>query len=173
MSLPVIVGALIIMCMRVADVTLGTFRTILVVQGKKYYAAIAGFFEVLIWIFAMRYIVQHMDNTINLIGYAIGFALGNILGITLEQKVALGYIQVNIVSLHQTDEIANKLRVAKFGVTILPAEGSSGGVSILLVIIKRRYMKDLMKLVESVDKRAFVTVQQSIPYRGFIHGSRV
>ncbi|MEW6194659.1 MAG: DUF5698 domain-containing protein [Bacteroidota bacterium] len=173
MSLSVIVGALIIMCMRIADVTLGTFRTILVVQAKKYYAALVGFFEVLIWIFAMRYIVQHMDHTINLMGYAIGFALGNILGITLEQKVALGYVQVNIVSLHQTDAIANKLRTAKFGVTILPAEGSSGGVSILLVIIKRRFMKDLIKLVESVDKRAFVTVQQSIPFRGFIHGSRV
>lgn len=173
MSLNIILGALLIMFMRIADVTIGTFRTILVVQSRKYHAALAGFFEVLIWIFAMRYIVQHMDHTINLIGYATGFALGNILGITLEQRVALGFIQVNIVSLHYTDEIAKKLRESKFGVTILPAEGSSGGVSILLVIIKRKYQKDLVKLVESIDKRAFITIQPSIPYRGFIYGTRV
>ena len=85
-------GAVLIALMRISDVTIGTFRTIMVVQGRKYQAAIAGFFEVLIWIFAMRYIVQHMDNMYNLFGYALGFSLGNILGITLEQKVALGYV---------------------------------------------------------------------------------
>jgi uncharacterized protein YebE (UPF0316 family) len=173
MSIEIILGAILIMFMRIADVTIGTFRTILVVQGRKYYAAMAGFFEVLIWIFAMRYIVQHMDHTINLLGYAVGFALGNIMGITLEQRVALGYTQINIVSLHHTDDIANKLRSSRFGVTILPAEGGSGGVSIVIVIAKRKFQKQIMKIVESVDKRAFITVQQSMPYRGFIHGSRV
>lgn len=85
-----IVGALIIMVLRITDVTLGTFRTILVVQGKKYFAGGVGFVEVLIWIFAMRYVVQHLDNVFNLIRYAAGFAIGNILGIALEEKVALG-----------------------------------------------------------------------------------
>lgn len=173
MPLEIILGAVIIMFMRIADVTFGTFRTLLVVQGKKYHAAVAGFCEVLIWIFAMRYIVQHMDHTINLIGYALGFALGNILGITVEQRVAFGYVQINIVSLHHTDDIAAKLRTSKFGVTILPGEGSVGGVSILIIIAKRKFMKDILKIAESIDKRAFITVQQSIPYRGFTHGSRV
>lgn len=173
MSLQLIAGAVLIMFMRIADVTFGTFRTILVVQGKKYYAAVAGFVEVLIWIFAMRFIVQHMDHTINLIGYAVGFALGNIAGITLEQKVALGFSQINIVSLHHTDKIADKLRLANFGVTILPAEGSAGGVSILLVIVKRKHQKKVMEIAESIDKHSFITIQQAIPYRGYTHGSRV
>ena len=173
MSFEIIIGAVIIMCMRIADVTIGTMRTIMVVQSRKYHAAIAGFFEVLIWIFAMRYIVQHMDYTINLIGYAVGFALGNILGITLEQKIALGYTQKNIVSLHHTDEIADRLRKAKYGVTLIPAEGSSGGVTILLVIVKRKHFKKVMQLAESIDKHSFITIQQSVPFRGFMHGSRV
>lgn len=166
-------GALLIACMRICDVTIGTFRTIMVVQSRKYQAAAAGFFEVLIWIFAMRYIVQHMDNLYNLLGYAIGFSLGNILGITLEQKVALGYVQVNIVSRHKTDEIAQILRDKKFGVTILPGEGKSGEISILIAIIKRKFLKGLMTAVEQTDHTAFITVQASIPYRGFMHGSRV
>lgn len=121
-----------------ADVTIGTFRMILVVQSKKYLAGIAGFVEVLIWIFAMRYIVQHMDNDINLFGYALGFGIGNVLGITLEEKVALGYVQLNIISRHFTDQIADMLRKSKYGVTILPAEGGSGGVSILVGFYVRR-----------------------------------
>ncbi|KAF0139542.1 MAG: hypothetical protein FD122_3152 [Stygiobacter sp.] len=166
-------GAFLIALMRITDVTIGTFRTIMVVQGRKYQAAAAGFFEVLVWIFAMRYIVQHMDNMYNLLGYAIGFSLGNILGITLEQRVALGYVQINIVSRHKTAEIAEQLRIKQYGVTILPGEGKSGEISILIAIIKRKFLKELMNTVETIDKRAFITVQSSRPYRGFMHGSRV
>ena len=169
----VIASDSLIMCLRICDVTIGTFRIILVSQSKKYHAALTGFFEVLIWIFAMRYIIHHMDYSLNLIGYAVGYALGNLLGITLEERVALGYVQVNIISRHHTDKIADHLRMSKFGVTILPAEGTAGGVSIVIAIIKRKYLKDLIEMVESVDKNAFITTQQSRPFRGFMHGSRV
>jgi len=170
--LEAIVGGILIMLMRVADVTLGTFRMILVVNAKKYHAAITGFFEVLIWIFAMRYIMEHLDQTINLFGYALGFGLGNLLGITLEEKVALGYVQLNIISRHFTDSIANKLRLSKYGTTILPAEGGSGGVSVLVVLIRRRDLRNVQKIIDGIDPKAFVTIQHSRPYRGFIHGSR-
>ncbi len=170
--LETLAGALLIMMLRITDVTIGTFRMILVVQGKKYYAAMAGFFEVLIWIFAMRYIVENMDDTINLIGYAAGFGLGNILGISLEEKIALGFVQLNVISKHFTDKIAETLWKSKYGVTILPAEGVTGGMSVLIMIIKRRNMKAVIKIIESVDPDCFITVQHSRPYRGFIHGSR-
>ncbi len=165
-------GALLIMVLRVIDVTLGTFRTILLVQGKKYHAGAIGFFEVLIWLFAMRFVFQHLDNLLNMLGYAVGFALGNILGITLEEKVALGYVQVNVISKHYNDKIADTLRKSKFGVTLIPAEGGSGGMSVLIVIIRRKDLRLIKNLIESVDKDAFITVQHSRPYRGFIHGSR-
>jgi len=170
--LDVILGAVLIMMLRIADVTLGTFRTILVVNAKKHMAAVTGFFEVLIWIFAMRYIVEHLDQTLNLFGYALGFGIGNLLGITLEEKVALGYVQLNIISRYYTDAIADKLRLSRFGVTLLPAEGSSGGISILVVIIRRRDLKAVQKIVDEVDPKSFITVQHSRPYRGFIHASR-
>ncbi len=167
-----ILGAFLIMGLRMMDVSLGTFRTIMVVQAKKYLAGIIGFFEVLIWIFAMRYIFQHLDNVYNLIGYAFGFAIGNIIGITLEEKVALGYVQVNIISLYYSDKIADALRKAKFGVTILPAEGGSGGMSLLVILIRRRDLPSAKKIIEGIDKKCFITVQHSRPYRGFIHASR-
>lgn len=172
MMIETALGALLIMVMRVLDVSLGTIRTILVVQGRKYLAGITGFFEVLIWVFAIRFVMQHLDNVYNLFGYAAGFALGNIIGITLEQKIGLGFVQLNIISMHSTDAIADKLRLMKQGVTILPAEGTSGGISIIVVIAARKHQKKLIKQIEEVDKTAFITVQHSLPYRGFIHGSR-
>ncbi len=168
----VIGGALLIMLMRICDVTIGTIRTILVVQGKKYLAGLAGMFEVLIWVFAMRYIFQHLDETLNLFGYAIGFGLGNILGITIEQKIGLGFAQLNIISKFAIEKIIDALRKEKHGVTVLPAYGVSGNVSIAVVIVSRKNQKKIIKLIESIDPKAFITVQHSLPYRGFIHGSR-
>ncbi|MCX6150028.1 MAG: DUF5698 domain-containing protein [Ignavibacteriales bacterium] len=167
-----LVSALLIMMMRVCDVTIGTVRTILVIQGRKYYAGIAGFFEVLIWIFAMRFIVQHLDNIVNLFGYATGFGLGNIIGITIEQRIGMGFLQLNVISRHFTDKIADALRSAHIGVTILPGEGGAGGVSILVVVIKRKLQRKVMKIVESIDPHAFISVQPSVPYRGYINGAR-
>ena len=158
--------------MRVCDVSLDTIRVILVVQGKKYNAGIVGFFEVLIWVFAIRFVFQHLDNIPNLFGYAFGFAMGNIIGITIEQKIGFGYSQLSVISLHHTDEIANTLRKSKFGVTILPAEGGSGGVSVIVLICPRKQQRNVIKLVESIDKKSFITIQGSIPYRGFKQLSR-
>lgn len=165
-------GAVLIMLMRIADVSIGTMRTILVVQGRKYLAGIAGFCEVLIWVFAIRFIMQHLDNIANLFGYAMGFGIGNIVGISIEQKIGLGFVQLNIISRYFTDKIADELRKLKFGVTILPAEGGSGGVSIIVIIIPRKFQKKVINLIESIDNQAFITVQHSLPYRGFMHGSR-
>ena len=167
-----ILGSVLIMCMRICDVSIGTMRTILVVQGKKYYAGIAGFFEVLIWVFAIRYIFQHLDYIPNLFGYATGFALGNIIGVSLEQKIGLGFAQLTVISKHFTDKIADTLRKTKYGVTILPGEGGAGGVSIIVLIVQRSKQKKVVELIESIDKDAFITIQHSLPYRGFKHGVR-
>ena len=167
-----ILGALIIMFMRICDVSIGTMRTILVVQGKKYYAGLAGMIEVLIWVFAIRYIFQNLDEVINLFGYAIGFGIGNILGITIEQKIGLGFAQLNIISRSASEKIIELLRKEKYGVTVLPALGVTGQLSIIVVIVPRKFQKKLIKLIESIDSNAFITVQHSLPYRGFIHGSR-
>jgi len=165
-------GALLIMVMRIGDVSIGTMRTILVVQGRKYLAGMAGMVEVLIWVFAIRYIFQNLDEVLNLFGYAIGFGLGNIIGITLEQKIGLGFAQINVISRFASDKIAETLRNQKYGVTVLPAQGVSGELSLLMLIVPRKHQKKIIASIELIDKTAFITVQHSLPYRGFIHGAR-
>ncbi len=165
-------GAFLIMGMRICDVSLDTIRVILVVQGKKYAAGIVGFFEVLIWVFAIRFIFQHLDNIPNLFGYATGFGLGNIIGITIEQKIGFGYVQLNVISRHKTDAIADALRKSKYGVTILPAEGGAGGVAVIVLVASRKLQKDIIKLIETIDSTAFISLQGSTPYRGYRTGNR-
>ncbi|HEY6907659.1 MAG TPA: DUF2179 domain-containing protein, partial [Ignavibacteriaceae bacterium] len=64
------------------------------------------------------------------------------------------------------------LRKSRFGVTILPGEGVTGGVSIIVLIAPRKFQKKIVALIESVDPNSFITINHSLPYRGFLHGSR-
>lgn len=162
-----ILGALFIMCLRIIDVSIGTVRTLMVVQGRKLYAGILGAIEVTVWLIAIRHIMIHLDNVWNILGYSIGFGLGNIIGITIEQFFGIGFIQVYIVSIHHADKLALELRKNKFGVTILPAEGGSSGYAILVVLLERKRQKELLKIIDEIDPKAFISIQSAIPYRGY------
>ncbi|MCB0748006.1 MAG: DUF2179 domain-containing protein [Ignavibacteriae bacterium] len=170
--LEMIFSAGLIALLRICDVSLGTIRTIFVVQSKKYHAALAGFFEVLIWIYAMSYIVDRMDNTLNLLGYATGFSLGTILGVTIEQKLGLGHLQVNLISREKSLNIAEALRASNHGVTLLPGSGANGEVSILFTIINKKNLNKIKNLVHKIDPEVFINIQPASPTRGYMHAGR-
>jgi len=167
-----ILTALQIMGMRITDVSLGTIRTLMTVRGKKYIAGTIGFFEVTIWVVAISTVFQHLDNAFNILGYSGGFALGTIIGITIEQKIGSGFLQIQIISMHYADKIADSLRINKIGVTILPGEGTRGGVALIVAMIARKRQKEVINIVEEIDPDAFITIQSVDTYRGFIHNRK-
>jgi len=116
--------------------------------------------------------MQNLDNLWNIIGYSTGFALGTIIGITIEQMLGSGYLQLYIFSMNFADAIADELRKNKIGVTLLPGEGGSGGVAILMVLIIRKRKKELIKIIDKIDPKAFISVQTATPYRGYIHSGK-
>jgi len=168
----IIFGALLIMSLRIIDVSLGTIRALKTVQGKKYAAGSIGFFEVTIWVIAIRHIMQNLDNLWNILGYSTGFALGTIIGITIEQMLGSGYLQLYVFSMNFADAIADELRKNKIGVTMLPGEGGSGGVAILMVLITRKRKKELIKIIDKIDSSAFISIQTATPYRGYINSGK-
>lgn len=167
-----ILTALQIMGMRITDVSLGTIRTLMTVRGKKYIAGTIGFFEVTIWVVAISTVFQHLDNAFNILGYSGGFALGTIIGITIEQKIGSGFLQIQIISMHYADKIADSLRINKIGVTILPGEGTRGGVALIVAMIARKRQKEVINIVEKIDPNAFITIQSVDTYRGFIQNRK-
>ncbi|HWQ81403.1 MAG TPA: DUF5698 domain-containing protein [Ignavibacteria bacterium] len=161
-----ILYALMIMGLRIIDVSLGTIRTITTVHGNKYRAGLIGFFEVTIWVIAISTVMSQLNNFINIFAYSGGFALGTIIGITIEQKLGSGFVSMNIISMNYPDDIANALRESKIGVTMLPGEGASGGVTVLNVLISRKRQKEVIETAEKIDPNVFITVQPSIQQRG-------
>ncbi len=153
---------LIIFLSRIIDVSLGTLRTISIVQGRKWMAFWLGFFEVSLWLIIISAVIQRIQTTPILgVFYALGFATGNMVGIELEHWLALGHIILRVISREHCRELVNCIRVNGFSVTVFHGEGKDGPVCELYIVCRRRELKPLLQLVRDIDPRAFYVTEQT------------
>jgi len=144
---------------RVLDVTLGTMRTILVVRGYRRLAPALGFIEIIIWVVAISGVLTHLDRWYNIVAYAAGFAAGNLAGITLEQKLAIGMQALRFISKARSAAVAEALRFAGYAVTELTGHGMNGDVSVSFVVVPRRETPVVVSVAKGVDPEVFMTVE--------------
>lgn len=156
-----VLGMLFIFAMRVCDVTIGTVRLIFLTRGRKYEAAALGFVEVFIFIVAIGQVLRGPVSWWNILGYCAGFATGTIVGISIEERIALGFSLVRVFSSDKGGEIAQALREADFGVTETFGHGRSGAVSIIETAVHRRDVPRVQRIVAGVDDRAFVVMDEA------------
>jgi uncharacterized protein YebE (UPF0316 family) len=162
-----IAGYLIIFISRVVDVSMSTMRTLMVMQGRKVQAAMIGFFEIIIYITALNKVVSGLDNPLNLLAYALGFACGTYVGITIEGKIALGNLSAQVVlKTDENEELIETLRANGFGVTVLEGKGKDGKREILSIAMNRKDLDTLRTLVIQFDPKAFITVNSINPVGG-------
>lgn len=148
---------LLIFCARMVDVSLATVRIILVARGLKRIAPLIGFFEVLVWLFAISQVMQHLDRWYNYVAYAGGFATGTWMGIFLESRLALGLLAVRIITPEDAADLIGRLRSERFGVTDFAARGISGNVRLIFAVIHRRDLEKILEIIRDTHPRAFVS----------------
>lgn len=153
-------GPILIFCLRIVDVSLDTMRVLFAVRGERASAATLGFFQALIWIFAVGNAIKHLDSIWHILGYAAGFAAGTLTGITIERALAYGLATVRIVSQHGGVEIAEALRARGYGATEMPGFGRDGAVEIVDSVVQRQHLREVLDLVKRWDETAFVTVEE-------------
>ncbi len=154
-----VVLPLLIFFARVMDVSLGTIRIIFISRNLKYYAAFIGFFELLIWLLAMREIMQNLSNPICFIAYAAGFSTGTFVGIFLENKLSIGKVIIRIITRKDAEELVAFLKSAGYGLTTISAEGSTGEVKILFSIIERQNLEHFVNVIKGYNPQAFYSVE--------------
>lgn len=144
---------------RIIDVTIGTFRIVMVSKGKKYIAPLLGFFEVIIWIVAIGKIMENLDNWINIVAYAAGFATGNYIGLIIEEKVAMGVVKIQIITAKAATDLIAKLKTAGYGITHHEATGANGKVSIMYSIVNRSDVQKVIELICTYNPNAFYSIE--------------
>lgn len=150
---------LMIFFARVADVTIGTIRIVFVARGMKAIAPMLGFVEVLIWIVAMSQIMKYANNWPSFLAWAGGFAVGNYIGLWIEERLAIGNLVIRIITARPATELIEALRQAGFGVTSIDANGSSGEVAVIFTLVKRRDVKTAVEIVKTYNPKAFYTIE--------------
>jgi len=146
---------LLIFISRMLDVSLGTMRIIFVSKRLKFLAPFLGFFEVLIWLTAINIIMRNLNNVVGYLAYALGFAMGNYIGICLEEKLSVGQAFLRIITKKNATEFINILRAKGFGVTNVRATGKDGKVNIIFMVIDRRDYEKVILLMNQYHPKVF------------------
>ncbi len=149
----------LIMVARIIDVSIGTVRIIMLSKSKRFLPPVLGFIEVLIWIVAITKIMQNLDNYVTYIAYAGGFAIGNYIGIILEEKMALGVMIVRVITSKPADELICRLQAANYGTTSVEARGSKQDVNVIYTIIQRTELKKVVEIIKKYNPKAFYSVE--------------
>jgi uncharacterized protein YebE (UPF0316 family) len=150
-------GALFIFTMRVLGVALDVLRVLFVMRGIKLIAWIVGFLESLLFVVVITSVLSNLDQPLFVIAYAAGFATGGVVGVWIEDKLAIGYTHLQITSSRRGSAIAEKLRAEGFAVTEISARGRDGMVCMLSCNVRRKRVALVETIVRSTDEEAFVT----------------
>lgn len=152
-----VVIPVLIFIARVLDVSIGTLRIVYIARGKTLLAPILGFFEIIIWLIAMRQIFAHLDNLAYFMAYAAGFAMGNYVGMVIEQKLAVGMQVIRIIIHNGADNLLAGMKELGFRYTLLQGKGANSTVKLLFTVIKRKDFPILHELINQHNPNAFFT----------------
>lgn len=168
LSLQLWLGAGIIFGLRLIDMSLDTLRVLFVMRGRRGISWVVGFFQALVFVAAITSVLQDVGNPLNMFGYAAGFATGNVLGMLIEERLALGHTHIRLVSSRRGSAIAERLREEGYAVTEIPARGKDGMVSMLNCSVLRKHTTRVGELARAVDETVFITTEDVRPVqRGF------
>jgi len=155
-----IVVPILIFIARVTDVTFGTIRIILISRGMKFIAPIFAFFEIIIWLFAIGQIMQHLTNITYYLAYAFGFSAGTFVGIYVEEKMAIGMVIVRIITRKDASKLVEHLRSIGYGVTSFDGQGATGPVKLIYMTIERKDIDNIVEIIKEFNPKAFFSVEE-------------
>lgn len=158
MNWDLVFGCMLIFIARLGDVSLDTLRVVSVIRGRRLWAWMLGFVQVLIWVFALTQVVNRLDQPAYALTYAFGFACGNFLGMTIENWLAHGEQVIRVFS-RQGDSLAARLRGHGYRVTVFDGRGRDGPVWLLYIEATRKKIKDVARLARSMDPTCFYVIE--------------
>jgi uncharacterized protein YebE (UPF0316 family) len=158
-------AALFIFGIRVLEMTLDTLRVLFILRGRRTVAWFVGFGQSLLFVVAITSVLQNLDNPATIIGYAGGFATGVVVGMFIEERLAIGHTHMRIISSGRGSAIAEQLRGKGYAVTEVPARGRDGAVTLLSCNVMRRQVDWMMKTINEIDPAAFITAEEVRPVR--------
>lgn len=147
-------------------ITLNTIRVILTMRGYRKVAPFMAMIEVIIYTLGLSMVMQYLSNPIYLIVYALGFGIGIYTGMIIEDRLALGYSVIYIITDSLDHTLPNHLRELGYGVTIESGYGRDGERLILTVLTPRSTERKLYGAIDELSPTAFYYSSEAKYIRG-------
>lgn len=163
--------SLLIFVVRVVGIALDTLRIMLILRKKQGIAWVLGFLEMVIYILSIGVVLADVNNVLKVVAYAAGFATGNVVGMWIEGKLAIGHAHIIIITRQAGSVVAEALRANDFAVTEIPAIGKDGDVWLCDLTVRRKAVKEVERLAREADPEAFITIEDITPLRRGYWGS--
>lgn len=157
--------AFLIFLIRVLSISMDTLRFMLTMRGKQTISWVLGFLVTVLYVLTFNAVLKDLSNPLYLIGYSAGFATGNVVGMHIERKLAMGFSNMTIINKKNGSEIIQALRAHDFAVTEIAGQGMDGPVVIGQLVVRRRDIPKIEKLVMNTDPDTFITVEEITPLR--------
>ncbi|MBX3728605.1 MAG: hypothetical protein KF858_05425 [Candidatus Sumerlaeia bacterium] len=151
---------LLIFLARIVDVSLGTLRIVVVMRGHKFGAAALGFLEVTIWLLAVSAVVTNVrDSWLTVVAYGGGFATGTLVGMSIEEKLAIGRQLVRVVNIDSSKKVAEFLRRRNLRVTEIEGAGATGRAELCFFVVPRKVVARVTHAILQYCPDAYITVE--------------
>lgn len=147
---------MIILVINIVYVSFFTIRMILTLKGYRYIAALVSMVEVVIYIVGLGLVLDNLNEIQNIVAYAVGYGIGIIIGTKIEEKMALGYITVNVITADIDHTMPKLLRDKGYGVTDWSANGLEGNRSAMQILTPRKDELKLYDTIKQIDPKAFI-----------------
>lgn len=156
----------LILILQLCYVPMLALRTICMVKKLTLLTAFFGFLEAIVYVFGLALVLSGDQTTLAMVVYALGFSLGLIVGIAIENKIAIGFrsVQVNIKTKNM--HLIDGLRSMGYGVTVFEGEGREGSRYMLDILTKRSHEKELFELINQNEPTAFVIAYEPTRFKG-------
>ena len=150
---------MLIFVSRMTDVTLGTLRHIFISKGFRKIVPFLGFFEVLIWLVVISQIMKNLNNFLCYFAWAGGFATGTLIGMMIEERLALGLQVCRIITHEDCKELIGELQKSNVGITIIDGQGVMGPVKIILTVIERKNVEAGIGIIHQFNPNACYSIE--------------
>lgn len=151
---------LVIFVINIIYVSFLTMRTISTLKGYRYTAAIFSILETFVYVIGLGLVLENLDQFQNVVAYALGFGAGILVGMKIEEKLALGYLVVNVITSEIDKDLPKNLRDLGYGVTHGYQYGRDGERMTLQILTPRKYERKLIATIKELDERAFIITHE-------------
>jgi len=157
-------------------VSVSTLRNVLINRGIRLVGSLIAVLEITLWLVITGSVLSSFQSDPwKMLVYAAAFALGNYIGSWLDEKLAFGLSNVQIVvsDMEEAARLTQVIRDNGYGVTTLDVQGINENKRyMMMLILRRKSLGAMLGIISATASGAVVTVSDVKMQKGaYLRGS--